>query len=655
MFSAEDVRELFQDFPPQKSAPTLLLASSGLGFVTQEKLQNEFEHRLTEATGRISVLNLAHDLDVQPEVLLDWVRHSDQRAVLSKDSKEVVSKAELNVITQSLRRSLETGIVSKIDYEASTHVDFGNLRPMLHEMASDLVYHDDYVCTQQYEKLLSEHAKDFLERSINNITNIDLRPRDLHELQGSPPRWLFLRWIQQYADSGEYKERVFVRDMPDFIRVQPTEMRAHTISTLSRPLVSGDVAYIDLKAVMERSIFHDDIAGIAKDFNDIEGIEVVDYFAISETWLSKFIDQKLRALHYQEVGLVDVAQGLTTKFRDSVDVNLHTTYENHRTFPEQLSAHIEHKAEQCLATASSNTNYHQFGTAVLTDEQYAKEQNHFLERAAEDANSQWQQLKSDPSHELKFAIADITSESNLHSSLAKEKTTQKACDEHFWNTISSLEASSDAAFSTFWLERVASRIQIYASGLAPIADPKLQSQLSELLATYIQKELIPDSITKARSQHLVQSRKAKKNIAKLETTIAGAEPTLGALLPALDKFLTKQTSLSVSDAELAKCKTSMQADMIRRMQKSAAGPVLFLTLIVVLFSRHHDGVVYATGKFAPKLMKQLKARVGEEGYKRLEGWKEGAKAGSLGEGDRVEMRRVAEEGAMGEIEDLKEE
>lgn len=186
MFSTEDVRELFSAFPPPKSSPTLLLASSGHGFITQEKLRNEFDGRLAEgklriltlkdnanvlsATGRISVLALAHDLDVEPDTLLHWIRHRGQRAVLSGDSKEILSNNEVDVITKDIRQSLETGIVAKSEYETSTHVKFDDLQPILNGIASELVYHDDYVCTQEYDELVSDHARDFLDRAVNNIT-----------------------------------------------------------------------------------------------------------------------------------------------------------------------------------------------------------------------------------------------------------------------------------------------------------------------------------------------------------------------------------------------------------------------------------------------------------------------------------------------------
>lgn len=60
--------------------------------------------------------------------------------------------------------------MSKAEYEMSTHVKFEDLQPILRDIASDLVYHDDYVCTQQYDEEVSRQAKSFVESAIANTT-----------------------------------------------------------------------------------------------------------------------------------------------------------------------------------------------------------------------------------------------------------------------------------------------------------------------------------------------------------------------------------------------------------------------------------------------------------------------------------------------------
>jgi hypothetical protein len=459
-----------------------------------------------------------------------------------------------------------------------------------------------------------------------------LSAKDLEEVPGSPPRWLLLRRLEELASSAEYTDEIFVRETRDGIRVQSRRMRRRVFEDWNAPLLSGEIAYADLQSLVTDHPVYDSISEAISDFKKLADIEVVDTFALSEPWFSNLANKNIQALDQGETGVIDVLHDLKSNFQSSK--------KGQRSFPESLYGHVERKAEQNLvATLAKKTNVdYRFGPLVLTKEQYIIEQDKLLDLAAGNANAQWDQLKENAPHEIKFAMSNIADTNHpTQGSLAKDKKTQKACDERFWSTISSLEAENEFAFATYWTDRVTSRVHIYTEGLNSISDTKLQDQLSELLATYIQKDLIPDSIAKARTQNLVLSRKAAKNIGKLETTIAGANSEVGELSNVLDKFAKKQSLPSPSPD----FKETMIQDMHRRMTKANDGPVLYLTLIVVLLARHSDGVVYATGKFAPKLMRQLKGKVSEEEYARLEGWKEEAKKGSLTGEDREGMRGVA--------------
>lgn len=121
---------------------------------------------------------------------------------------------------------------------------------------------------------------------------------------------------------------------------------------------------------------------------------------------------------------------------------------------------------------------------------------------------------------------------------------------------------------------------------------------------------------------------------------------VSALISSLDKFGKKQSIDAVADLSLESSKATMLNDMARRMQKQkkSDGPLLFLTLVVFLFAKHNAGVVYATGKYAPKLMKQLRSVLDAEQYSQLEAWKEAARAGSLRAEDRDGMKKMVEAG-----------
>lgn len=221
-------------------------------------------------------------------------------------------------------------------------------------------------------------------------------------------------------------------------------------------------------------------------------------------------------------------------------------------------------------------------------------------------------------------------------------------EEAYWTEIARLEAENEAAFSKFWTERVVSRVSNYTAGLKVLSDAKLADQLSELLASYLKKELIPDSITKAISKDLLRSRKTKKQVQKLETALQKVSAAdLTGTLSVMDKFRQKQGVQDFDAATLAATKQILVSDLVRRMQRQSDGPALFLLLVIVLLAKYSDGVVYATGKFAPKLMKLLKPSLPDGEYKQLDDWKNKAKSAALGKEDVEGMKRSARDAAEG--------
>lgn len=285
---------------------------------------------------------------------------------------------------------------------------------------------------------------------------------------------------------------------------------------------------------------------------------------------------------------------------------------------------------------------------LLTSSTYNSERHVLLDYADVDAALQWQQLQEAPEKEVKYSLINITrmirSDQSILGAIFKDKAVERAVEDRFEKVIIEQENQNEVHFSQFWADRVISRCHIYSSGLSSIQDQKLRDQLEELFTTYVIKDLLPDSIAKARSQGLVLSRKTRKNLLKLESSLKAGRADLASILSTLDKFNKKQGLEAPDQATLESAKQAMVNDMIRRMQKQrqSDGPVLFLTLVVILFAKHYEGVVYATGKFAPKLLKQLKSVLQSEEYEQVEGWKEAAKSGTLSADDRAAMGKMAE-------------
>jgi hypothetical protein len=109
-------------------------------------------------------------LDVDPEAMLRGLRYGDQTPILSSNGNEFVPKREREAITAQLRDSLSSGIVSKDEYESQTGIVFQSLWPILRDIETDLVYHDDYVSPQAYEEILSAKALEIVNRAVDGTT-----------------------------------------------------------------------------------------------------------------------------------------------------------------------------------------------------------------------------------------------------------------------------------------------------------------------------------------------------------------------------------------------------------------------------------------------------------------------------------------------------
>lgn len=303
---------------------------------------------------------------------------------------------------------------------------------------------------------------------------------------------------------------------------------------------------------------------------------------------------------------------------------------------------IQDNQEQNLAQTS------RLGNFITTQEQLDKAQAALLDLAKNDAAAPFLQLRDSPGKEVKFSLSNITARipdgDPFQLALAEEKATERLLDEQFWVTVSEHETQNESDFSVFWLERVVSRFHIYTKGLIAVAEPKLREQLDELFVSYVRKELFPDGISKSRSQSLVLSRKTRKNMSRLESALIAGKFDLQVAHTSLNRFNRKQGIEDLDRPKLDEAKKTMMGDMTRRMQKQkqSDGPVLFLTLILIQTAKNFEGVVYATGKFAPKLLKQLKPVIEPEQYDQLEKWKEAAKAGTLSAEDRQGMKEMAD-------------
>ncbi|KAJ4413260.1 hypothetical protein N0V91_000234 [Didymella pomorum] len=430
-------------------------------------------------------------------------------------------------------------------------------------------------------------------------------------------------------EDPEFAGKLHVHGLPSGVSCTPVQLIEQNHDDVIDSLQSGKIAYIDLHDFQEDNpTIYETVEETKKHLESTPGIELVETFAISDAWISNFSKECVSSIARD--GDVDFGQPVISNFPDSI------------------YHYILDKVEQAIRDMSPGT--HRAGDTLLSEDSFSRHRNILLDLVRADAASQWQRRKEDPNIDDKYLLSttfyQILEDNPVLQNLIKERALEREFDEAFSTRISELEKQNEADFADFWTDRVVTRVSIYSEGLATVEDEKLQDQLSELLAQYIQKDLIPDALSKAASQGLMASRRTLKNVRRLESVLSTGKPGVPSLTSSLDKFQKKQSVDAPTSSALDSSKRTMLSDMARRMQKQrkSDGPLLFLTLVVFLFAKHNAGVVYATGKFAPKLLRHLKPKLDAEQYAQLEAWKEAARSGTLSAEDRNGMKNMVEAG-----------
>jgi hypothetical protein len=226
--------------------------------------------------------------------------------------------------------------------------------------------------------------------------------------------------------------------------------------------------------------------------------------------------------------------------------------------------------------------------------------------------------------------------------IKRHESISVAANAAFEKRIADLQKESQDQFISLWIPRVFLKSSLYTAGLEALPAGILKDQLSELLSTHLFQDLIPSTIKRARTKGLIRTPNLSKQISKLEAEISPTK-TEKKLSPQdmLSKFAKKLSLDFPMATEMAAAKQEHLSDMLAVMSKDKDGPRLFLSLVIVLCACKKEGIIYATGKFAPKLLKAIKGELEEDIYRRTEEIKELVKLGKVDESVRHELREMA--------------
>ncbi|KAF2440258.1 hypothetical protein P171DRAFT_524346 [Karstenula rhodostoma CBS 690.94] len=651
MFSRDDILEIYGALPPKKTPqsekseglPLLIRTISGHSFITAHGLRQDFERIVTTGAARIPVKSASSALDAEFDVVLQLTRENPTLALLSQDGSSIIPREERDAIVKDVEDMLAKELVFKADFTQSRDIHqecLGSILriPSIKESLADDT--KDYLLGKAYSTALTDDMDKKLMSGLENNETIVFSPQSL---PGTPPTWLVQQHLDQLSSNtvngDALSSQLHIKQEGDVIYCTPKQSLLSQRDEVVAELQSGNVFALDLGNFGRtfRELYTSSEA-LEKHLLQSPSVIILGASAVSTERLSKVAGDAKRILGEQAY----------------LDLNTMITPDVPRDIEELV---LDNVTQTILTTVPDDGDATlRLGNYLLKSRTYDLLQQVVSSIAKTQANLQWDSLKATPDKELKFQMVDVlaaVSESKHESgdmllTVAQQKESEIAAGEQFSITISDLESKNESDFSVFWAEKVSQRVYNYREGLKVIEETKLNEQLTDLLSSYLQKDLLPEAVSKARSQGLLRSRRTRKNFGRFEATLKTSKSDLTSILSTLEKFGKKQ-GLTETDAEAAEVakKTSIQ-DMVRRMQKPKTdAPLMFLSLVVILFAKHYEGVVYATGKFAPKLLKQLKTKLGEA-YEQVEKWKELAKAGTLSKDDRLSMVQMAEE-ATGRI------
>ncbi|XPS71085.1 hypothetical protein M3J09_003270 [Ascochyta lentis] len=580
MFSAEDAREVFQLLSSEGDLSNpLILSSSGDGFVTRRYVYQAFEDLVTKVYTTQRVSFSSLARDLDADV--DTVR----TLVDGYEGTLVLRSGKgLEVITKAQRDAINQELQLGAAAGVVSKTEFARIHDLSQSSLENLINLSEMSLVEVDGYLFSTSYETTASGAVAEMLRDHLEKLQAIDLSstnvpGSPPAWLIHRTVDSLLGDSEFAGKVYVQEKLDGIRCTPVQLVKQKHDSVIDNLRSGKMAFLDLHSFQrENQALYPSIEETKRQLESAQGVDIQGTFAMSEAWISNFSK--------------DCLQGMVR------DNGVEIGHPLRASFPESLHTAVLSKVEQAVRALSPEI--HRVGDYILNESGYSQDRSALLDLAKADAASQWQQLKESPRVDVKYSLSNVigqipTNRPTLQN-LVKERTVERAVEDAF-----------SCSHTRFHLHRRLER------GRGP-------------------------------EEGLVLSRKTRKNVQKLESALSVGNMDVSALTTSLDKFNKKQSINAPTTSALEMSKATMLSDMARRMQKQkkSDGPLLFLTLVVFLFAKHNVGVLYATGKFAPKLLKQLKGTLDEKEYAQLEAWKEAAKAGTLSAEDRDDMKKLVE-------------
>ncbi|KAI9797247.1 MAG: hypothetical protein M1825_006031 [Sarcosagium campestre] len=552
------------------------------------------------------------------------------------DDKTIITRSDYLALITTLYQHLKIGPVSISEFSSRHGLSPGSLQQIIKHanvvvseesnpsdgLEIHYLDHDrNFIFTQAYEDLLHGELKPILQQAQ---TKLDIDPRSL---RGSPPKSLVTRACNELAIQAANGIKGTFHVFPNSITFTPDSYQLERRRILLEELKIGSVKYLPYDAINLMEV--DDCS-----VREIVQIGCGDQaLALNSGALSRVFFDRLK---------LDTADGIKNKGFAVVSLD------------DTISQEADAKMVRRLVQDSLKTDlefgllHDTFVSVRLRVELLQSVESNAVKAALDSwANAREPRL---PAAVFRLEQFDELGLSAAVTQALLDSKTRKKVEDLFKKHYQRLDDMAVTNFAQFWTDRVTSKIRLHEEGAKAMQDPKLREDLFSILSQHITSNLLPESVKKAEGKQLIQGTRIIEQVKELSSSIERIKVQTSApeiqfrdisvALRTLEKNLKFG---QLSDERLAERKAQSCKDLARSVKKDDDGPKLFLTLLVLLLAKNGPGLVHATGKFAPRLLKQLSSVLEEGTLVTLRSWKDAAKAGNMAPEVKTEMRRIAED------------
>ena len=204
------------------------------------------------------------------------------------------------------------------------------------------------------------------------------------------------------------------------------------------------------------------------------------------------------------------------------------------------------------------------------------------------------------------------------------KIAKSALDER----IGELEQTDAEEFAAMWRDKIVHKLDLYNRGVAALDDGTLKDQLSDLLNEHIIREMVPQMYKRAVEKQVCRNERVLKLLQKVVDKLRTSRD-LASTMQELEKFGQKLDVAPSTEADLVEAKGAEIKSWLHVFRTDKNDARRFICAVLILYSKQNEDLIYATAKFAPKLLRLLKELMDGDAYRTLETMKDGVKAGTV--------------------------